>query len=204
MTMRPKLAFWFEFASTYAYLTAMRIEAAANACGVDIVWRPMVLGPIFKGQGWDTTPFNIYPAKGRYMWRDIDRLAAAQGLPPVVRPDPFPQHSLLAARIAMAGIDASWLAAFVRGVFNAEYAEGRHISDPAEMASILEALGLDASALIKRAGTQETKDALRYATSEAADLGIFGAPSFVTEDGELFWGDDRLDAALAWAVKPGA
>ena len=69
----PKLDFWYEFASTYSYPAAMRIEAAANAAGVDIRWRPFLLGPIFKAYGWTDSPFNIFVAKGRYMWRDLTR-----------------------------------------------------------------------------------------------------------------------------------
>ena len=67
----PTLDFWYEFASTYSYPAAMRIEAAANAAGVDIRWRPFLLGPIFKAYGWTDSPFNIFAAKGRYMWRDL-------------------------------------------------------------------------------------------------------------------------------------
>ena len=70
-----RIEFWYDFASTYSYLSAMRIESLAAGAGVEIVWRPFLLGPIFRAQGWDTSPFNLYPAKGRYMVRDIERLA---------------------------------------------------------------------------------------------------------------------------------
>jgi 2-hydroxychromene-2-carboxylate isomerase len=78
--MPATLDFWFEFASTYSYLAAMRIGPLAESAKVEVRWRPFLLGPIFKAQGWDNSPFNIYPAKGRYMWRDMERLASAQGL----------------------------------------------------------------------------------------------------------------------------
>jgi 2-hydroxychromene-2-carboxylate isomerase len=94
-----QLTFWFEFASTYSYLSAMRIEDLAAKAGVSIVWRPFLLGPIFKSQGWETSPFNLYPAKGRYAMRDIERIAKERGLP-FRLPDHFPQNSLLAARLA--------------------------------------------------------------------------------------------------------
>ncbi len=70
---RPLLDFWFEFASTYSYPAAMRIAPLAKAAGVTLRWRPFLLGPIFKAQGWDNSPFNIYPTKGAYMWRDLER-----------------------------------------------------------------------------------------------------------------------------------
>ena len=57
--MPPSMEFWFEFASTYSYLAAARIEQLANAAGVVIVWRPFLLGPIFKSQGWNDSPFNV-------------------------------------------------------------------------------------------------------------------------------------------------
>ena len=101
--MPATIDFWFDFASTYSYLTAMRIRPLAAAAGVVVRFRPFLLGPIFKAQGWDTSPFSIYQAKGRYMWRDLERLAADLELP-FRRPDPFPQNSLLAARVALAGL----------------------------------------------------------------------------------------------------
>src|SRR5919202_3839842 len=73
--------FWYEFASTYSYVAAMRIERLAAAAGVSVNWRPFLLGPIFRAQGWDTSPFNLYLAKGRYMWRDLERLCEREGIP---------------------------------------------------------------------------------------------------------------------------
>ena len=100
---QPIVDFWFDFASTYSYPAAMRIGDAAERAGVAVRFRPFLLGPIFKAQGWDTSPFNIYEAKGRYMWRDLERLCADLELP-FRRPEPFPQNSLLAARIALVGL----------------------------------------------------------------------------------------------------
>src|SRR4051794_30007865 len=69
----PSAEFWYEFASTYSYPAALRVAALADARGVSLVWRPFLLGPIFFAQGWRDSPFNVYPAKGRYMWRDLER-----------------------------------------------------------------------------------------------------------------------------------
>lgn len=190
------LSFWFDFASTYSYPAAMRIEEWAGARGVSIVWRPFLLGPIFADQGWRNSPFNIYPAKGKYMWRDMERLCAAESLP-FVRPQPFPQNSLLAARVAYA-LAPEARAAFCRAVFAKEFGRGDSIDDEAFVANILADHGLPPDAL-GRAGSEEAKAALRASVDEARTLGIFGAPSFTTQDGELFWGFDRLEAALDWA-----
>jgi len=127
-THGPRLEFWYEFASTYSYLSAMRIEAMASEAGIGIVWKPFVLGPIFNAQGWNTSPFNIYPAKGRYMVREMDRLTAKYGLP-FRMPSPFPQNSLYAARLALIGHDEGWGPAFTRAVYTAEFADGEDISD---------------------------------------------------------------------------
>lgn len=196
----PTVDFWFEFASTYSYPAAMRIGSAAAAAGVSVVWRPLLLGPIFKAAGWDTSPFNLQPTKGRYMWRDLERICADLGLK-FRKPEPFPQPSLAAARAAVAALDEGWGEDFVRAVYRAEFAEGRQIGDPAVLAGIATALGHDAAAFAAKAQSDAVKAKLRANTEEAQRIGVFGAPSFVTPDGELFWGNDRLDQALAWAKR---
>jgi 2-hydroxychromene-2-carboxylate isomerase len=198
---RPVLDFFFEFASTYSYPAAMRIGALAEAAGIDVRWRPFLLGPIFHAQGWDNSPFNLYPAKGRYMWRDLERICGRLGLP-FRRPDPFPQASLLAARLAHVGLDEGWGEDFCRAVFAAQFAAGRQIGEEAVMHSLLGDLGVAPAAALARSRSDAIKAALRATTAEAERRGVFGAPSFVTADGELFWGHDRMAEALAWAVRP--
>ena len=102
-----RIDFWHDLASSYSYPAAMRIEEAAGLAGVEVRWRPFLLGPIFKAQGWPDTPFNMLPVKGRHMWRDLERLCADLKLP-FGRPEPFPQQSLLAARVATVGLDRGW------------------------------------------------------------------------------------------------
>jgi 2-hydroxychromene-2-carboxylate isomerase len=196
----PKLDFWYEFASTYSYLAAMRIEKAAAEAGVEIAWRPFLLGPIFKAQGWSTSPFNLYPAKGSYMLLDLARLCEDMSLPNFTMPKPFPANSLLASRIALALDDAA-RPDFSRAVYLAEFAEGKDIGSRDVIAEILKNLGHDADALLVKASEQRVKDRLRANTEEAMKISIFGAPTFVTDEDELFWGNDRLEQALAWAKR---
>ena len=198
----PRIDLWYDFASTYSYLAVMRAEPLAAAAGVTLHWRPFLLGPIFKSHGMETSPFNLYPVKGRYSARDMERLAALQGLPKFLLPVPFPANSLLAARTALA-LSGEARPEFSRAIFRAEFTEGRDISSRALVAEILHVLGHDAEAILARTGDQEIKDKLRTQTEEAAERGIFGAPNFVTEDGELFWGNDRLEQALDWAKNGG-
>jgi 2-hydroxychromene-2-carboxylate isomerase len=194
---KPTLDFWFEFASTYSYPAAMRISPLAEAAGVAVRWRPFMLGPIFKEQGWTTSPFNLLPAKGRNMWRDLERTCGTLGLP-FVRPTTFPQNTLLAARVALIGLAEAWGEDYCRAIYRAEFAEGRTVEETEAIASVLTSLGLDAGAVLDRAQSNENRSQLRAHTEEARRLGIFGSPSFVTADGELFWGNDRLEAALNW------
>lgn len=192
--------FWFDLASTYSYPAAMRIRPLARKAGVTVRFRPFLLGAIFKAQGWDTSPFNLFPAKGRHMWRDLERICADMGLP-FRRPEPFPQASLAAARVALVGLADAWGEEFCCAVFRAEFAEGRQIGEPQTLAAIVAELNVDAPAALAAAQSDDIKAKLRSETAEAQRLGIFGAPSFVTADGELFWGNDRLENALAWATR---
>jgi len=191
-----QVEFWFEFGSTYSHPAALRVEEIARSANVELAWCPFLLGPIFKSQGWDDSPFNLYPAKGRYMWRDLERLCGALGIP-FRRPSQFPRNSLLAARLACWFSKETWLPEFVRQVYLANFAHDLDISDASVIGGILEALGQPASVLAS-AESSEAKSKLRAETERAQGLGIFGAPAFVV-DSELFWGNDRLEAAIAWA-----
>ncbi len=161
--MTAPLEFWFEFGSTYSYPTALRIETAGQEAGVPLAWRAFLLGPIFAAQGWKDSPFNLYPAKGRYMWRDLERICGGQGIP-YRRPSVFPRNGLLAARVACACADAGWLPGFVRAVYTANFAEDREIAEPGVVAELLTDLGQDADALLEAAGAPATKQALRART----------------------------------------
>lgn len=194
--MRP-LEFWFEFASTYSYLAAERIGDLAAKAGVTILWRPFLLGPIFNSQGWNNSPFNIYPVKGAYMWRDMERLTADYGLK-LRRPSAFPRNGLLGARIALAHDEQPWIGDFVRAVYRANFADDRDISDSTVIAAILKSLQLEPAAILDAANADANKARLKAQTERAIQLGLFGAPSF-TIGAELFWGNDRLEQALDFA-----
>lgn len=198
-----QVEFWYEFASTYSYPAAMRVERAAAEAGVDLVWRPFLLGPIFGAQGWSDSPFNIYPAKGKYMWRDMARICEAQDLV-LKEPARFPQNGLKAARLALIGMDEGWGPEFTRRVYLANFTEQKDISDQGILAEILAGLDLDAAALTARSNEPANKERLKAQTDAAIAKGVFGAPSFVVSGSggeELFWGNDRLEAALDWAQR---
>jgi 2-hydroxychromene-2-carboxylate isomerase len=189
---------WFELASTYSYPAVMRVEDVARAAGVEVAWRPFLLGPIFQGQGWTDSPFNVYPAKGRYMWRDLARVCARQGVP-FRKPSVFPRNGVLGARVAIVAAEEGWCGAFARAMYTANFAEDREIGAREVVAEVVASLGHDAQGVMERAEAPENKGRLREQTARAQEIGIFGAPSFVAK-GELFWGNDRLDEAIAWST----
>ncbi len=195
-----KLQFWFEFASTYSYPAVMRVQKLAAARGVEIEWRPFLLGPLFHAQqGLKDSPFNAYPVKGQYMWRDMERTCEKHGLP-FKRPQRFPQNGLLAARITLA-LPQAERGNFIKAVYQANFVHDRDIADKEILHAALRRAGLDPYETLEALLSDTIKDQLRDETTAAAGLGVFGSPSFVTEDGELFWGNDRLEDALDWAVR---
>lgn len=197
----PVLEFWYEFASTYSYPAAMRVEEVAGASGVAVTWRPFLLGPLFhEQQGLRDSPFNVVPVKGDYMWRDLARICQAEGLP-LERPSVFPRNTLLPARLAIVGGREGWIAPFSRAVYVANFARDQDIADEAVLRPLLAEVGAEPDAALAAAASESVKAALKAHVSDARGRGLFGAPSFLTPDGELFWGNDRLEQAVAWTAR---
>jgi 2-hydroxychromene-2-carboxylate isomerase len=188
------LEFWFDFASTYSYIAASRIERLCRDAGVDLVWKPFTLGPIFAMQGWNDSHFNLNQRRGDYMWRDMERLTAKLGLP-WKRPCAFPRNSIPALRIACAIADEPWCGEFVRRVFIANFGEDRDIAEESALRDVLREIGQDADAVL--ASSNERRGILRENTERAVELGIFGAPNCIVK-GELFWGEEAMEDAIAW------
>jgi len=194
------LEFWFEFASTYSHVAAQRIEAVAGAAGVTVVWKPFLLGPIFRKQGWNDSPFNIYPAKGVYMWKDLERQCAKHAVP-FRKPSVFPRPSLLATRIAMT-LESSpqRVAEFSRRVYLANFQDDVDTTNDDIVRGVLKSLGWpDVEQVLAQAASAETKERLRRRSDEAFERGIFGAPTFLIGS-ELYWGNDRLEDAVTSCV----
>lgn len=191
------IEFWFEFGSNYSYLSVMRIEDAARRHDVRVVWRPFLLGPIFRALGMENSPFVLQKEKGAYVWQDMARQCRKYGLR-WTRPSTFPRLGVLPLRLALLGVDQGWIGAFCRQVMELNFVLDQDINDPAPMARILEELGLPAAALLAQAQSEPVKLRLREQTELARQKGIFGAPTFFV-GAEMFWGNDRLDDALALA-----
>lgn len=193
-----KIEIWFDFASNYSYLSAMRIEELARAREVGVIWRPFLLGPVFKSIGMDNSPFVTQKLKGAYVWTDMERQCRKYGLG-WTRPTSFPRRSILPARIATFADGKPWQAEFIRGVMRLNFVEDRDIEDHAALSEVLASLGQDGPAVIAAAESDDVKQTLRDRTAEAQQRDVFGAPTFFVGD-EMFWGNDRLDDALELAA----
>lgn len=195
---QPTLEIWFEFGSNYSYLSVMRIEALAAARGVDLLWQPFLLAPIFRAFGWQTSPFVLQKEKGAYVWRDMARLCRKYGLP-WTRPTAFPRSAVLPLRVASFGARTPWIGEFCRRVMLRNFADDREIDSLEAVGGVLSAMALPADAILAAALSDSNKNCLRRQTEEAQRKGLFGAPTFLVGD-EMFWGNDRLDDALDFAV----
>ncbi|HTH61478.1 MAG TPA: 2-hydroxychromene-2-carboxylate isomerase [Paraburkholderia sp.] len=195
---RPSIEFWFDLSSNYSYLSVMRIEDAARQAGVDVLWRPFLLGPIFKALGWEAAPFVVQKEKGAYVWQDMQRQCRKYGLP-WRQPTVFPRRTLLATRIAVLADNAPWQPAWCREIMRLNYGEDRDVDTPEVATAVLEQLGLPAAQILDAALGEENRQRLRAATETARERGVFGAPTFFVGD-DLYWGNDRLDDALSAAA----
>lgn len=171
----------------------VRIEALAGAAGVLLAWKPFLLMPVLKHLGVGN-PFTANAAKCAYMWTDLMRRAEALEIP-IERPSVYPPNSLVTARVARLGIDEGWGAAFTKEAFRKHWLNDVIIGTDENTQASLVAAGQDPEAALARALSDANMEALRAQTQQAIELGLFGSPSFVVE-GELFWGDDRLEDAV--------
>jgi 2-hydroxychromene-2-carboxylate isomerase len=195
VSMTPSLEFFFFIGSTYSYLSVVRAEACAQAAGVQLVWRPFSVRTLMREQ--HNIPFTGKPEKMRYMWRDLERRAQRfdvpfDGIPPYpIDPDER------ANRVAMLAALEGWCPAFTRAAYRRWFIEKQDPDRPEVLREIVAGLGQDAERCLDAADSAAVRDAYLAQTARARDLGLFGSPTFVA-GGEPFWGDDRLDDALAW------
>ncbi|WP_411822325.1 2-hydroxychromene-2-carboxylate isomerase [Leptospira sp. 'Mane'] len=188
------IEFYFDFGSTYSYLSVMRISDLAKQFDRKVIYKPILLGPIFKSLGWETSPFNLYPLKGRYMWKDLERRAEKWKIK-FRKPTLFPANGLYAARIAVANKDEPWCVSFIEEVFRANFELNLDISSEEVLTGILGRIqNLDPDFILQTSGEPSNKNKLRIETELAKERGVFGAPSFFIQE-EMFWGDDRLEDA---------
>jgi 2-hydroxychromene-2-carboxylate isomerase len=189
--MSKTLEYYFDFGSPAAYLASTQLPTLAADTGATVLWRPMLLGGVFMATG-NASPASV-PAKGKYIFHDFSRFAGRYGVPFKFNPF-FPINTLTVMRIA-AGLqlrEDPRFADYCAVMFRAIWVERQNMNDAPTVAGVLQASGLDATALQALASEQAVKDQLKAVTEVAVSRGVFGAPTFFVDD-QMFWGQDRLD-----------
>lgn len=190
------IEFYFDFSSPYGYLASERVDAIGAEFGREVLWRPVLLGVIFKTTG--QSPLVGQNLRGPYHKRDMERSARKHGIK-FALPEPFPFSSIYACRIFywLDGRDPAAAKAYGHAVYRAAFTRNQPVAEPAEAIAVARECGHDEGAV--KAGMQESavKDRLRDETQGAMHKGVFGSP-FLIVDGEPFWGNDRLAEVREW------
>jgi 2-hydroxychromene-2-carboxylate isomerase len=198
--MASPIEFYFDFSSPYGYFASTQIDALAKELGRTIVWRPILLGPMFKAMG--SAPLTEIPLKGRYSRHDFERTASLFDIP-FTQPDPFPIGTVAAARAVLSlqqQGDHDKAAALCKRLFKAFFAEGRDIGKAERVLEEAEALSIDTQALSAGMAREDIKALLKQQVEDAIARGVFGSP-FLFVDDEPFWGFDRFDYIRRWAKR---
>lgn len=196
--VNPSIDFWFSIGSTYTYLSVMRTDQTAAKAGVSVNWCPFNVRHTLRKMG-GYRPFADKPVKLEYMWRDIARRCQLYGLSEAQLPAPYSLDDIeLPNRVALVGMAEGWGEDYVKAAYKRWFHTGAPADKNPNLTESLAAVGQDVAAVLERANSDAMRSKL-LEVSEAADkIGVFGAPSFVV-NGEVFWGDDRLEDAIAWA-----
>lgn len=183
-----RIEFFYDYASTYSYLAHLAVEELATKKDAELIFKPMVLGFVFKASG-NSMPAAV-PAKATYMIHDVRRWVRHYGLP-FHMPSIFPVNTIRALRTAVAALEEGVFPAYHHAVMRAYWSNDQDIGDAEVLASIVSAAGLDGPRLVARSEEGAVKEKLKANTDEAIERGVFGAPTFFVGD-EMFWGNDRL------------
>ena len=199
-TLMKQIDFWFSIGSTYTYLTVMRIDGVAERHQLEVRWRPFSVRALM--QEMNNIPFRGKPVKERYMWRDLERRAGLYDIP-IKYPVDYPLEQFdLANRIAVVAQTEGWCPQYAKATYRLWFQDGLPAGENANIRQSLAIIGQDHDRVLELAHTTQTQEAYESATSQARSHGIFGSPSFIVFDNELFWGDDRLEDAIAYAESP--
>jgi 2-hydroxychromene-2-carboxylate isomerase len=197
MSGKAELDFFYFFGSAYAYLSVMRIsELAANA-GVTVNWRPFSVRALMVEQN---NVIRNQKQKMAYSFRDLERRAARHGLPFVAPPIWPTDPDQLANRVGIVAMTDGWCEPYTIASFRSWYLDGHPLGEPEALSGVLRSLGREPEPIIKRADSPEIRERYDAETDAARQLGAFGSPTFAVGK-EIFWGDDRLEEAIAWAAE---
>ena len=189
--MSKTVEFYFDLGSPATYLAYTQLPKICERTGSQLTYIPILLGGVFKATG-NASPANV-PAKGRYMFQDLDRYARRYGVPLKFNPH-FPINTLMLMR-AVTGMQLRHperFAAFIDCLFKALWVDGRNLDEPTTVAAVLTENGFDPNEVLTLTADEQIKAALKDNTEKAVQRGVFGAPSMFV-DNQLFFGQDRLD-----------
>lgn len=195
--MSKTLEFFFDVGSPASYLAFTQLPALADRHGAELIWKPMLLGGVFKATG--NQPPGLIRAKGIYMTRDFDRYADDYGVPFKLNPY-FPANTLMVMRGAVAYQDTPRFMDYLNAVFTAMWVDGKNMNELAEVGQALSEAGFDPQEVMALCGEERVKEKLKAYTDEAVERGVFGAPTFFIGD-EMFFGQDRLVVMEKWLAK---
>mgnify|MGYP001301821687 CR=1 FL=1 len=194
-----EIEFWFSIGSTYTYLSVSRLKEVERKFEVSFSWQPFSVRKIMREM--DNVPFPpTKQAKVDYMWRDIQRRARGYGFEARV-PAPYPLKEFdLANRIAVLGMQEGWCSNYVQATYRRWFLEWLEPGSEPNVSESIREIGQDPERILELATGEETGEVYSCQTESAQSKGIFGSPCFIV-DGELFWGDDRLEDAVSWALR---
>jgi len=195
---KPKFEFFFDISSPWTYLAFTRVEAVAARCGVEIDFKPILVGGVFNAVNETVyeTRANPHPVKGRYYLKDLQDWAKFCGVT-IGQPPVFPLPAAGIMRVALLAQDAGKLVAFSKVAFHAYWGELKDISQPEEITALCEAVGMDAAAVLEAIQTDAVKARLRDNTQELIERGGFGSPTMYVNETDMYFGNDRFDLVEA-------
>nr|WP_298145662.1 2-hydroxychromene-2-carboxylate isomerase [uncultured Pseudomonas sp.] len=196
--MHKTVEFFFDVGSPATYLAWTQLPRIAATAGARIIWRPMLLGGVFKATG-NQSPVAI-PSKGRYMLQDLDRFARRYGVLMAFNPH-FPINTLTLMRGAAGYLDSEHLQTYLQAVFEAIWVRQQNLGKPEIVAEVLGAAGLDSAEFERLISDEAVKQRLKDNTEEAVKRGVFGAPTFFVGS-EMHFGQDRLDFVAEALARP--
>ena len=192
--MSKTVEFYFDLGSPATYLAYTQLPKICAQTDTQLIYIPFLLGGVFKATG-NASPATI-PAKGRYMFQDLDRYAKRYGVPLKFNPQ-FPINTLMLMR-AVTGIQSRQperFCAFIECLFKALWVDGRSLDESATVAAVLIENGFNPHEVLALTADEEVKATLKDNTEKAVRRGVFGAPSMFVGD-QLYFGQDRLDFVL--------
>ncbi|MHA1152933.1 MAG: 2-hydroxychromene-2-carboxylate isomerase [Alphaproteobacteria bacterium] len=194
--MAAAIEFYFDFSSPYGYLAAQRIEEVIEEYQREVLWKPFLLGAVFKTTG--AKPLLDIPIKGDYARHDLARSARLFDTP-FVLPETFPFMSVAACRATywLNESDPEEARELIEALYHTAFGEGQSIAEPAEVAAVAEELGHDPDEVLAALQEPRIKSLLRREVEAAIAKGVFGSPYIIVDD-EPFWGFDRLDDVALW------